>query len=273
MSIQSPVRRSCSARIRRARRRPRPMAGSRSTHSSRARTRWSRAPSRASRAGHRAADREERAGRPAPAARRASVGHRGRRRSASRSTARPSSCAASTSQRADDEGRHDDVRRRSSRAATRSRRGPTGIARSLQWLQVGAGETRVKLMLMPGAPVAGRVVDENGTGVAGARVTFHGASDWSQQADDRLDAATTGADGAFKFAALPAGSVPVRGVASRVRAGQTADGHARRQAPSRRRRRSRSVRARRCAARSSTAAKQPVASARVRDRPARRAAA
>ena len=41
---------------------------------------------------------------------------------------------------------------------------------------------------------------------SGARVTFHGASDWSQQADARYDAVETGADGSFKFAALPSGS-------------------------------------------------------------------
>src|SRR3569623_2102599 len=81
-----------------------------------------------------------------------------------------------------------------------------GLARSLQWLQVGAGDNRVKLILLPGAPVAGRVVDDKGAGIAGARVTFHGASDWSQQADARYDAVTTGADGSFSFEARPAGS-------------------------------------------------------------------
>ncbi len=81
-----------------------------------------------------------------------------------------------------------------------------GMAKTLQWIQVGAGETTAKLVLGKGAPVSGRVVDDKGAGVAGARVTFHGASDWSQQADERYDAATTGTDGAFKFAAMPAGS-------------------------------------------------------------------
>src|SRR6185312_13167442 len=81
-----------------------------------------------------------------------------------------------------------------------------GLARSLTWLQVGAGAHSVKLILMPGAPVAGRVVDDQGHGITGARVTFHGASDWSQQADGRYDAALSGPGGAFKLAALPAGS-------------------------------------------------------------------
>ena len=81
-----------------------------------------------------------------------------------------------------------------------------GRARTMQWLQVGPGETAAKITLVAGAPVSGRVVDEGGKPVAGARVTFHGASDWSQQADARLDGVDTDARGAFKFAALPAGS-------------------------------------------------------------------
>jgi uncharacterized GH25 family protein len=81
-----------------------------------------------------------------------------------------------------------------------------GLARSMQWIQVGAGENTAKLVLARGAPVTGRVVDGSGKGVKGARVTFHGASDWSQQADSRYDAVTTATDGAFKFAAMPAGS-------------------------------------------------------------------
>jgi uncharacterized GH25 family protein len=79
-------------------------------------------------------------------------------------------------------------------------------ARTLQWIAVGAGETQVKLVLVPGAAVAGKVVDEHGAPVVGARVTFHGASDWSQQADPRHDAVVTGPDGAFKFPAVAAGS-------------------------------------------------------------------
>jgi len=82
----------------------------------------------------------------------------------------------------------------------------TGHARTLQWIQVGAGETQAKLVLLVGAKVSGRVVDDHGTGVAGARVTFHGASDWAQQADERLDAVVTQKDGSFEIAAMPAGS-------------------------------------------------------------------
>ena len=177
--------------------RPRPTAGSRSTRWSGAPTRWSRARKQGI-AGpdDRAADREERSGRAAPAARREGRPSRWSTATASRSTARPSSCAAPTT-----------------RAQT-TKAGKTtfdavvpggyqvaawadGLARSLTWLQVGDGEHAVKLILMPGAPVAGRVVDDKGRGVAGARVTFHGASDWSQQADARYDAALTGADGSF----------------------------------------------------------------------------
>jgi uncharacterized GH25 family protein len=79
-------------------------------------------------------------------------------------------------------------------------------ARSLQWLTVGAGETQAKLVLAAGAAVSGKVVDDHGNAVAGARVTFHGASDWSQQADPKLDAVTTTSDGSFRFPAVAAGS-------------------------------------------------------------------
>jgi uncharacterized GH25 family protein len=97
-----------------------------------------------------------------------------------------------------------------------------GLATSHTFLEVGAGDNTVKLMLVAGAPVAGRVVDDNGHGVAGARVTYHGASDWSQQADDRYDGITSGADGAFKFAALPSGSFRFSAVHPDYAPGQSA---------------------------------------------------
>jgi protocatechuate 3,4-dioxygenase beta subunit len=80
-----------------------------------------------------------------------------------------------------------------------------GLARTHAWVNVGAGETQAKLVLVAGAPVAGKVVDERGAPVAGARVVYSGASDWSQQGSDP-DAVTTEGDGVFRFAALPAGS-------------------------------------------------------------------
>jgi uncharacterized GH25 family protein len=81
-----------------------------------------------------------------------------------------------------------------------------GRAHTLQWLQVGPGETTAKVTLVAGAPVSGRVIDSAGKPVMGARVTWHGASDWAQQADERRDGVETDAKGEFKFAALPAGS-------------------------------------------------------------------
>ncbi|MEP6860099.1 MAG: hypothetical protein ABJE66_05730 [Deltaproteobacteria bacterium] len=57
-------------------------------------------------------------------------------------------------------------------------------------------------MLVQGAQVSGIVVDDHGKRIAGARVTYHGSSDWSQQGDPRYDAITTGADGAFVIAAV-----------------------------------------------------------------------
>jgi hypothetical protein len=65
--------------------------------------------------------------------------------------------------------------------------------------------TKVAVALRAGAPVSGRVVAA-GAPVAGARVVYAGASDWTVSADDALDAVVTGADGGFTFPALPAGS-------------------------------------------------------------------
>lgn len=81
-----------------------------------------------------------------------------------------------------------------------------GMAHVFQWLQVGAGESEVALTLAPGAKVSGTVIDEQGKPVPGARVVYSGASDWSQQADERRDAVVSGTDGGFVFDALPAGS-------------------------------------------------------------------
>ena len=82
----------------------------------------------------------------------------------------------------------------------------SGMARTFQWIQIGNGDADAKLTLTAGAPVSGRVVDERGTGVEGARVRFSGASDWSQQASDRHDAAVSTKDGKFELPAMPAGT-------------------------------------------------------------------
>ncbi len=82
----------------------------------------------------------------------------------------------------------------------------SGMARTFQWIQIGAGDADAKLTLSAGAPVRGRVVDDHGTGIEGARVWFSGASDWSQQANDRYDAVISGKGGAFELAAMPAGT-------------------------------------------------------------------
>ncbi len=81
-----------------------------------------------------------------------------------------------------------------------------GMAKTFQWIGVGAGETEAKLTLVAGAPVVGRVVDPSGSPIAGARVRFSGASDWSQQGSDRHDAALTDKQGGFEIAAMPAGT-------------------------------------------------------------------
>ena len=64
----------------------------------------------------------------------------------------------------------------------------------------------VRMTLKSGAPVRGLVVGHDGKPLAGARVIYSGASDWSQRANPRWDAAESGPDGRFEFAALPAGT-------------------------------------------------------------------
>lgn len=83
-----------------------------------------------------------------------------------------------------------------------------GYAQATTWLRVGgaAGVEPVELALKPGAAVAGRVVDESGRPVQGAVVLYSGVSDWAQQAHPQFDGVVTGEDGAFRFAALPAGT-------------------------------------------------------------------
>jgi protocatechuate 3,4-dioxygenase beta subunit len=82
-----------------------------------------------------------------------------------------------------------------------------GMARTLQFTRVGAGENHAKLMLQVGAPVSGKVVDTKGAPVSGARISYQGTSNWQQRGDPRFDSVTSGTDGTFKFAAVAAGSV------------------------------------------------------------------
>jgi hypothetical protein len=70
----------------------------------------------------------------------------------------------------------------------------------------GSGTVEATISLVRGAPVAGRVVGDNGRPVGGARVSYAGASEWSQTSDPQLDGVITGARGEFKFEALPAGT-------------------------------------------------------------------
>lgn len=81
-----------------------------------------------------------------------------------------------------------------------------GYAPAKQFTMVTTGATELTMALVSGASVAGRVIDEAGKPVAGARVLYSGASDWGLQADERRDGVMSGPDGAFAFTALPAGS-------------------------------------------------------------------
>lgn len=81
-------------------------------------------------------------------------------------------------------------------------------AKQHDWLRVPAGATtqQARLELRGGAKVSGRVLDPDGAPIPGARVLYSGASEWSQQADPRHDAAVTDGEGRWSFQALPAGS-------------------------------------------------------------------
>ncbi len=81
-----------------------------------------------------------------------------------------------------------------------------GFAPAFASALVSTGPVDVNVVLIPGAPVSGRVLSAAGQPVADAIVLFSGASDWNIQPDARRDGVTTGADGAFSFPALPAGS-------------------------------------------------------------------
>jgi len=81
-----------------------------------------------------------------------------------------------------------------------------GTARSFQAILIGSGDATARLKLATGAAVAGKVVDDRGTGIAGARVRYGGVSDWGQQSSTQFDGALSGTDGSFRFDALPAGS-------------------------------------------------------------------
>lgn len=79
----------------------------------------------------------------------------------------------------------------------------TGLAPSTTFAHVTTGTTSVRLELVAGAGVAGIVIDPNGTPIAGAKVRYEGASDWTQGSADSIK---TGADGRFQIAAMAAGS-------------------------------------------------------------------
>ncbi|MBV8762687.1 MAG: sigma-70 family RNA polymerase sigma factor [Deltaproteobacteria bacterium] len=64
----------------------------------------------------------------------------------------------------------------------------------------------VALSLVGGAPLAGRVVDDKGKGVAGARVVAMNASEPMPVRDPYRDAAVSGADGTFSFPTVEAGT-------------------------------------------------------------------
>ena len=80
------------------------------------------------------------------------------------------------------------------------------LARAQQFVLVGTGDATVRLVLQPGAPVSGKVVDDHGAPIAGARVGYESTSDFLRRAGGRLDGVESAADGAFTLPALAAGS-------------------------------------------------------------------
>lgn len=81
-----------------------------------------------------------------------------------------------------------------------------GKAPAFAFRMVPPGEVDLTLVLKPGAPVSGKVVDAAGKPVGGAHVIYRGASDWGARADDRLDGVVSAADGTWRFDAIGAGS-------------------------------------------------------------------
>ncbi len=81
-----------------------------------------------------------------------------------------------------------------------------GFAPTFASALVGTAPVEITVVLAPGAAVSGRVLDAGGLPVADAVVIYGGASDWNIRPDLRRDGVRTGADGGFRFAALPAGS-------------------------------------------------------------------
>jgi|JI10StandDraft_1071094.scaffolds.fasta_scaffold12875_5 uncharacterized GH25 family protein len=81
-----------------------------------------------------------------------------------------------------------------------------GYAPAFAFRPVTPGQVEVTMVLRPGAPVSGKVVDARGTPVAGARVIYAGASDWGSRPDERLDGVVSAADGTWRFEAIGAGS-------------------------------------------------------------------
>ncbi|MBL4635975.1 MAG: carboxypeptidase regulatory-like domain-containing protein, partial [Kofleriaceae bacterium] len=79
-------------------------------------------------------------------------------------------------------------------------------ARSRAIVSRSGAHAETQLTLVPGSKVSGRVIDDEGKAVAGARVIYRGASSWGVRASPRLDGVLSDAAGEFSFEALPGGS-------------------------------------------------------------------
>jgi hypothetical protein len=104
-----------------------------------------------------------------------------------------------------------------------------GLAHAYLRVTIGNGANQARLALVRGAAIAGIVVDERGQPIASVRVAYSAAGEYGGGfAARRVDAATTGSDGGFRFDAVPAGTMRLEAshpsYASAVSAPVTVDG-------------------------------------------------
>lgn len=84
----------------------------------------------------------------------------------------------------------------------------TGNATARSFMRIGNGAStyKLELLLAAGSSVSGRVLDEDGAPVAGARVLYASVSERRDRAHPLLDGVVTEENGAFSFPALPKGT-------------------------------------------------------------------
>lgn len=87
----------------------------------------------------------------------------------------------------------------------------TGRGRGHSAVVVGAEQSTTTIALEQGGSLRGRVVDDRGHAVHGARVWAVSSSDWTDNSSPELDGASTDEDGRFELAALQPGTYRIHG--------------------------------------------------------------